>query len=350
MGTQVSPASRARAEHSVTLQPKLCQLDVVSFFLELFAGTGKLTKAISSLKMPVLEPVEIANDPAFDLRRRQTQPLVLKWIKSGSVGFVHLGTPCTIWSRARHGVSNTRKTLDKEADGVELGLFSCEVIVACNHAGVKWSLENPRSSRLFAFEPLIRAAHTGPLFEVNFDMCSYGEPFKKDTRIITSCAELQGLERHCSHKRHKVWLKGQVAVEVEGRKKYCNRTTLAGAYPDKLCAEFAKFLQTSRACCSYGETDQFVQNHWSTAIRCFAPKKLRKPPKRPKETQSQRDCEKVPDCEHPRLQQIGGLSKAFDFIALGREPKEAWSYLKKTEAKRRRQVGQVRGHSQKVSP
>lgn len=69
------------------------------FFLELFAGTGNLTKAVAKRRLPVLEPVEIADDPAFDLRRRETQQLVLKWIKSGSIGFVHIGTPLALFGR-----------------------------------------------------------------------------------------------------------------------------------------------------------------------------------------------------------------------------------------------------------
>ena len=107
----------------------------------------------------MLEPVEVFNDPAFDLRRRQTQLLILRWIKSGTIGFVHLGTPCAIWLRARHGMKNTLRNLGREAVGVELTLFTREVIVARNRAGVPWAVENPRSSRLFNFEPLVRAIY-----------------------------------------------------------------------------------------------------------------------------------------------------------------------------------------------
>ena len=69
-----------------------------NFFLELFAGTGRLSGAIRNKGDAVLEPVEIMNDAAFDLRRREAQRL-LRWIKSGTSGFVHVSTPCTIWSR-----------------------------------------------------------------------------------------------------------------------------------------------------------------------------------------------------------------------------------------------------------
>ena len=63
------------------------------FFLELFAGTGRLSAAVKSAGGAVLEPVEISKGVRFDLRRRQTQRLIIKWIEKGIVGFVHLGTP-----------------------------------------------------------------------------------------------------------------------------------------------------------------------------------------------------------------------------------------------------------------
>ena len=335
-----SHSSTLRSPHNAASQS--VPIGRGQFFLELFAGTGNLSKAVARQGIPVLEPVEIADDPAFDLRRRETQQLVLRWIRSGTIGFIHLGTPCTIWSRARHGVSNSAKNLAKEAVGLELALFSCEVIV-------KYSLENPASSRLFSFEPLIRALRTGDLYHVSFDMCSYGEPFKKETKIVTSCQELQRLEKHCQHRRHSVWLKGQIKVKEQGREKFRNRTTLAGAYPTSLCESFAHALVESRSCAAHGETDCIIQNHWTTAIRCYTPKRLKCKPAKANKTKSTGGCETntLEDCN--LLEKAGGLTKYFDFIALGRQHKEAWDYLKKTEAKRRRQVAAVRRHHQEMS-
>ena len=302
-----------------------------NFFLELFAGTGRLSGAIRDLGGAVLEPVEITKDSAFDLRRKETQRLILRWIKSGTIGFVHLGTPCTIWSRARHGVKNTIRNLVREAVGVELALFSCEVILACNRAGVHWAIENPRSSRLFTFEPLVRAMQSGPCYEINFDMCSYGEVYKKETSIFSSLGKLQKLERHCGHRRHSVWLKGVTKVEFPGGKHvFTNRTSLAGAYPQQLCEQYAAILHDANICVSHGETDQLVQDHWSASIRCYTPKLSKGNNSGKKCPVSNRDhCQKEVDLE--LLEHQGGLEQFFDFIALGREPKQAWRYLQKAK-------------------
>lgn len=125
------------------------------FFLELFAGSANLTQAVAHKNVPCLEPLEIKNGVHCDLRRRQTQRLIIKWIEKGLIGFVHLGTPCTIWSRARRGVKDSPATFAKEAAGVELALFSAEVIIACDKFQVPYAIENPASSRLFSFIPLV---------------------------------------------------------------------------------------------------------------------------------------------------------------------------------------------------
>lgn len=169
-------------------------------------------------------------------------------------------------------------------------------------------------------------------YEVNFDMCSYGEPFKKDAKIFTSAACSQQLERHCNHRRHSVWLKGQLKVETaDGSTVYKNRTSLAGAYPKQLCDKYASLVTSNRLCFSHGEGDQFIQDHWSAAVRDYTPKSARARHLTPSSLQARCDFEEEPQLE--LIQQKGGLSEFFDFIALGREPKKAWEFLKKNKQK-----------------
>lgn len=305
-------------------------------FLELFAGTGRLSAAVQASGCPVLEPVEIANDPAFDLRRRWTQQLVLRWLKSGCIGLVHLGTPCTIWSRARQGVSSSARTRSREAVGIELALFSCEVIQTCFEHGVHWSLEQPRSSRLFKFEPLLRACQMGKHFEVNFDMCSYGEPYRKDTRLLTSLRCLCELERHCNHRRHSVWLKGLVRDKGNGNIGiHTNRSILAGAYPVSFCKEFARLVAAYRVCSCNGEADQRIKDYWSLALRHYQTLKRGKG-REGSTTLPSRDSEAKQE-SLAQLPQSGGLDHHFDFIALGREHRPAWACLKEARRKRQQQ-------------
>ena len=125
------------------------------YVLELFGGTAVLTSACASRKLNCLFPFELGNGHIFDLRRRSTQKIVIDLIRSGKIWYIHLGTPCTIWSRARHNISNLARAREKEKVGVELALFSCEIIRECIQCNVLFSLENPATSRIFGFRPLI---------------------------------------------------------------------------------------------------------------------------------------------------------------------------------------------------
>lgn len=297
------------------------------YFLEIFSGCGRLSQSCRVAGVPVLEPLDFLNGPHCDLRRRRTQRLVLQWIKSGLIRFVHLGTPCTIWSQARHNVKDSARTRAKECIGVELALFSAEVIQTCNAHGVQYSIENPRFSKLFGFEPLTKAIASGMHFVVDFDMCMYGEPFRKCTRIVTSCKELQQLSNKCCHRRHEVWLKGKVKVEgADHLPRFVNRTALAGAYPKALTDKFAAIL----SCLSFGNVEQtdLGQVHWSASLRSVAKQGSKK--EHCPTNLAQKSC----DEHHEKLvllERQGGLEQFIDFIAIGRNKKEAWRVLKKNK-------------------
>lgn len=164
--------------------------------------------------LPALEPLDIVFDPFADLRRKSTQGFILTIIQQGLIGFVHLGTPCTIWSRARHGVKETHANRIEEEIGLELALFTAVVVKLCIHYGVAYAVENPRSSKLFAFRPLVEAFCSGPHYFIDFDMCKYGEKYQKPTRLVTSVPWLKPLSQRCDHHGHEVWLKGKVKVQI----------------------------------------------------------------------------------------------------------------------------------------
>ena len=67
------------------------------------------------------------------------------------------------------------------------------------------------------------------IFRVDFSMCMFGEPYRKDITIITNCAELQVLCRPCCHVRHSVVLEG-------------SRTKAAGQYPEALVKLWSETL------------------------------------------------------------------------------------------------------------
>ena len=209
-------------------------------FLEVFAGTSRLTHAFQDLGLSALTPVEIKHGGEFDLRRRDSQQVVLAWIRSGRVAYVHFGTPCTVFSRARHFIRNRQRAEEKERVGIELALFTAEAIATCQRYSVDWSLENPRYSRLFQLPLLSHVVRSKDCYCVDVDFCRYGEDYKKPTRIVTSCEILMQLAKTCCHKKHKCNLRRSEVREIDGRRQSVPKTQAAGAYPIPLVAAWAQ--------------------------------------------------------------------------------------------------------------
>lgn len=71
---------------------------------------------------PVLDAIKIQ----YNLLNPGVQKFVLSLVSAGLVWWVHLGTPCTAWSKARHNIRNMQKA--REAVGT---LFTCRIIREC---------------------------------------------------------------------------------------------------------------------------------------------------------------------------------------------------------------------------
>lgn len=209
-------------------------------FLEIFAGSCRLTAALQQFGCAVFTPMEIKHGGHFDLRRRSTQLTVLAWLRSGAIAYVHLGTPCTVFSRARHFIKHVERARERERVGLEMALFSAEVIHTCNRYNVHWSLENPRFSRLFEVPGLHALLQRPTTTVVDVDFCRFGEPYKKPTRIYTSIPELKSLGRLCIHKKHQVVLRGSEVRLIDGVKRSVPKTQAAGAYPLELSKQWAQ--------------------------------------------------------------------------------------------------------------
>ena len=187
-------------------------------FLEIFSGSGRLTAAVRDTGAATLSPVEVKLGAHFDMRRRSSQITVLAWVRSGRIAYVHLGTPCTVFSRARHNISNFERAKEKERVGLELALFTTEIILTCIKCGVGWSLENPRNNRLFELPVLSTLLQHRGVYRICLDFCRYGEPYKKPTTIYTNVDGLQNLEMLCNHVRHAVVLRGSEIVVEWGKR------------------------------------------------------------------------------------------------------------------------------------
>jgi len=208
-------------------------------FLELFSGTGNLTKSMRERNLLCYEDVDIGKGALFDLTRTSIQKVIIDMLVAMRFWYIHLGTPCTIWSRARHHIRNEKRARDRELVGVQLAIFSARLIRKALALGVKFSLENPWSSRLWSFKPIQDLIRDPRCFLVVFDSCVYGTGHKKPTAILTNIEQLHGLGRRCDGSHHHIPLRGSWRVYKAGRWVRENRTATAGAYSRQLTARWA---------------------------------------------------------------------------------------------------------------
>ena len=243
-----------------SVYPKSLSYKRGGVFLEIFSGSGRFTNAVDTKGGGVLTGIDFLQGPHHDLRRRTTQLVVLSWIRSGRVRYVHLGTPCTVFSPARHGIRNFQRAHDREREGLEFALFTAEVIETCNRYHVYWSLENPQRSKLFSVPLLSRQLQESHVKRFELDFCMYGEAYRKPTSIFTNLDMLQELVVRCVHTRHQEVLRGSERNFVDGKWITAPKTKRAGAYPHQLVAKWAQIICPLLS--PFSRDIQLLQRQW----------------------------------------------------------------------------------------
>ena len=63
--------------------------------------------------------------------------------------------------------------------------FMVNVVELCHSVGIPWSMENPKTCKIW--EGTLLRLHALPgAVEVFYDMCMYGSVYKKPTQLLTS--------------------------------------------------------------------------------------------------------------------------------------------------------------------
>ena len=138
------------------------------WFVEIFAGKVRFTRAMKKAGWSTLPPVEINvegdNLASADLLDPALRRKIEAWIASGCVRLAHFGTPCATFSKARKHDGGppslrTRQFLNgvhflsaKNKEKVRLGTLFLDITLqlceALTKAGAFWYIENPESSML----------------------------------------------------------------------------------------------------------------------------------------------------------------------------------------------------------
>ena len=205
-----------------------------------------MSEAIEKSGSRTLPAFDVAKGQHYNLLGGGVQEVVLGLIRGGHVWYIHLGTPCTAWSRARHGLVNHKRARQKERFAVGTALFTVKVIRECIKHNVKFTLENPSSSRLWQFKPIEDLFQNKSICFFTFDHCRFGMPFRKRTAIMTNEKAFLSLAMSCEGGHTHQHLKGSDKVEIDGKLVYRNLTRLAGAYPSRLYRKWAQMRNRTK--------------------------------------------------------------------------------------------------------
>lgn len=225
------------------------------FFLEIFAGEAVLTRAMREAGFACLPPIELEANQfvpfSTDVTDAQVLLHVQMLLKEGYISYIHCGTPCSSFSLARkadggppplrssqalYGLPGLKPGDQLKVEvGNQLMQITADLISHCQAYGIRWSLENPLGSYLWAMPPIRELASSSHRIEL--DMCRFGSPHMKPTALLTT-AELQPLAQRCDRSVRPHHHDPLIGTElVQGRRQF--KTKRAQVYPHELCRQWA---------------------------------------------------------------------------------------------------------------
>ena len=160
--------------------------------LELYAGCARLTAACLDEGLQSWIPVDISRGPWHDLTDKNVIHVIRPLIVRREV--VHLGTPCTPFSQATPARSRSKHF----AYGTGSVSFTVDVLRLCVRFGVKWSVENPSSSRLWQCSEVTSFLERNRHFFVKMHYCHYNCRYLKPTTLVTNLKPLEALGSTCT--------------------------------------------------------------------------------------------------------------------------------------------------------
>ena len=260
-----SAPAEGRVDHTSHAQDARPVQDFV--VIELFAGSGNLSKAFRNIGVQVV-PVDTKDAPQIkivklNLLHERSVGLVMRLLETKKVLLVHMAPPCSTSSQAR---SIRRNKWDPQPlrswdhpDGLlNLGFLNrtrvsqanklyrlcVNIAVKCQTLRIWWRIENPAGSYMWVTSPFMELwrTHVSAIRFATFRNCVYGGDRKKSTTFWTACDALTALSCTCQKEYahvHKEWGK-----QVDGTW----ATSQEAAYPPGLCSQYASLvLQAGQA-------------------------------------------------------------------------------------------------------
>jgi len=244
----------------------------LQFFIEVFSGSGTLSKALRNRGSLVIE-WDISRGPSWDLTKQSAQRRVRGWLLAGIVWGIHMGTPCSTFSRARdtgplkavHSNAGFPSRLRSDTEpwglaavvnladrhsiqvGNSLARFSFGLLALARRLQLPATMENPKGSRLWILPPARQASLWSEYCCIDTDFCQWGKPWKKGTRFIGVNIDLLPLARVCTG-RSTCCRTGKPHQSLTGIDPATGRfwTAVAEPYPKALALSLAMAFEHSQ--------------------------------------------------------------------------------------------------------
>ena len=195
---------------------------------------------------------------SYDLTLAKNQQLLMGWLAGGLIRGFHVALPCQTYSRIRDrgngppplrsdafpwGLPGLSPALQHKVSlSNNLTRFACRLFRDAILRRVPWSLENPRTSRLWLCNSLVALVKRKNVSTVHTDFCMWAGPFKKATTFVSYLVDLSGLgARRCLGSRRVCARSGEPHKQLIGKREDgVFWTKVAEPYPAPLCKFIAK--------------------------------------------------------------------------------------------------------------
>ena len=184
-------------------------------------------------------PLDTCRHERLDITKPHVFRALRRWIVQGRLWYIHFAITCKPWSQATSDHSS-----DKHSADLRLYRVVLKLLKLCRRYRVHWSIEKPMYSRLWCDKQFSSFLDTVVHHTINYDNCSFGNSYKKPSRIITTLTSLSRLNCRCTGGHAHERLQGVIvpsAGPLAGQRVW--KTRLAAQYPYRLCIAWAQALR-----------------------------------------------------------------------------------------------------------
>ena len=208
-------------------------------YLDLYSGQKGVAKALVEKGQTWAICFELEDGPNQDVLLPQNQKLIRGLLSSGAVSGFGAAIFCSSFSRAvrpcvrtralPHGIKGLSAAMQYKVElGNKHSIFLAGLIRICQKFNIKFWVENPDGSFLWLCAEWIALGSLDKESTFRLDYCVCGTPWRKRTRILTSC-HLKGQCVWCSRKHSHLKLVGWSRYHKK------SWTRVAQTYPRRLC-------------------------------------------------------------------------------------------------------------------